>query len=207
MRAIMVDEGLRVLPGFLTRAAQEALLADVLEVARAAPFYRPVMPRTGRPFSIEMTNAGPLGWVSDRSGYRYQPTHPETGAPWPAIPASVLALWRAIADYPHAPECCLVNRYCAPRARMGLHRDEDEAARDAPVVSVSLGDDCVFRIGGPGRRDPTRSFRLRSGDVLVLDGAARGSYHGVDRLIAGTSSLVPGGGRINLTLRRVTVPA
>jgi alkylated DNA repair protein (DNA oxidative demethylase) len=153
-----------------------------------------------------MCNLGPLGWVADRDGYRYQPRHPESGRPWPPLPASLLDLWQAVAGFPHPPEACLVNLYRAG-ARMGLHQDRDEADLDAPVVSVSLGDDALFRVGGRNRRDPTRSLTLRSGDVVVLGGEARLAFHGVDRIVPGTSGLVPGGGRVNLTLRRVTRPA
>jgi alkylated DNA repair protein (DNA oxidative demethylase) len=163
------------------------------------------MPRTGTPFSVRMTNFGPLGWVSDRAGYRYQAAHPETGRPWPAIPEAVLAIWHAVSLYGADPEACLVNLY-ESGAKMGLHQDADEAAKDAPVVSISLGDTALFRIGGPTRGDPTRSLRLSSGDVLVLGGASRHSFHGIDRVYPGTSRLLSGGGRINLTLRRVTPP-
>lgn len=197
--------GLRVLPGHLDPAAQAALLADVLAVAAEAPFYRPTMPATGAPFSVEMTNAGPLGWLSDKSGYRYDPRHPQTGAPWPAIPARLLDLWDEVTGYPAPPEACLINRYRAG-TRMGQHQDRDEAAREAPVLSVSLGDSALFRVGGPRRRDPSRAILLESGDVVVLGGAARMCFHGIDRILPGTGTLVPGGGRINLTLRRVTMP-
>jgi alkylated DNA repair protein (DNA oxidative demethylase) len=157
-----------------------------------------------------MTNAGSHGWFSDREGYRYVARHPETGRPWPAVPAALLALWRAVADYPADPECCLVNVYAAA-ARMGLHRDADEETFAAPVVSLSLGDSAVFRIGGNERRGPTTSLRLQSGDVVVLAGAARLAYHGIDRVLGGSSRLLEregweGGGRINVTLRRVTRP-
>ena len=207
MTGNVVNEGLRLLPGHLPRSAQEELLRDVERVAAAAPFYTPVMPRSGRPFSVEMTNAGPLGWVSDRAGYRYQEEHPVTREPWPEIPESVLGIWSDLSGFPVPPECCLFNRYLASKARMGLHRDEDEEDFSAPVVSVSLGDTAVFRVGGPERKGPTRSFRLSSGDVLVLAGPSRLHYHGIDRILQGSSTLIPGGGRINLTLRRVTTPA
>lgn len=198
-------DGLTVLPGYLDRPAQERLADDIRAAAAEAPLYRPVMPNTGKPFSVRMTNCGPLGWVADRAGYRYQPTHPLTARPWPAMPAAVLALWRALADYPADPEACLINWY-EPGARMSLHRDADEAARDAPVVSISLGDTALFRLGGPKRRDPTRSFKLGSGDVLILGGAARHCHHGVDRVLPGDGGVLAAPGRINLTLRRVTVP-
>lgn len=174
-------------------------------MVRAAPLFVPVMPRTGKPFSVRMTDCGTLGWVSDRAGYRYQPTHPVTGEPWPAIPAALLDLWDEVTGYPHRPEACLVNFYDAG-AKMGLHQDRDEADFAAPLLSVSLGDSCRFRLGGVERSDPTRSFVLASGDVLMLAGPARLAFHGVDRILPGTSTLLAGGGRINLTLRRVTAP-
>ena len=192
-------------PGYLDRAAQDALLAAVRAVIRQAPLFTPTMPRSGRPFSVRMTNCGPLGWVSDAGGYRYQPAHPATGAPWPPMPDLVRRAWRDLADYGPPPEACLINVY-APTARMGLHQDRDEQDFSAPVVSLSLGDTCLFRIGGTTRGDPTRSFRLASGDAVVLGGPARLAFHGVDRIMPGTSTLLPEGGRINLTLRRVRMP-
>lgn len=189
-------------PGYLDRATQEALVAAIREVVRRAPLFTPRMPRTGKPFSVRMTNCGPLGWVSDEAGYRYQATHPDTGEPWPPMPAMLLDAWRELSGYPHPPEACLVNFY-APGARMSLHQDRDEQDFDAPVVSLSLGDTCLFRIGGTRRTDPTRSFRLTSGDAFVLGGPERLAFHGVDRIMAGTSTLLKDGGRINLTLRRV----
>ena len=188
-----------------SKPAQQALLDDVLARLEEAPLYRPVMPGSGKPFSVQESNFGSLGWVSDKAGYRYQPTHPVTGRAWPAIPAILMDLWRAIADAPDV-ECCLVNLY-RDEARMGLHQDKDEKNMSAPVVSVSLGDDALFRIGGETRRGETRSINLASGDVMMFGGPARLAYHGVDRIRAGTSSLIPGGGRINLTLRRVTCEA
>ena len=146
-----------------------------------------------------------MGWVSDETGYRYQPTHPETGRPWPAMPERLLAAWEELGEYPHPPDACLINFY-EPDARMGLHQDKDEEEFAAPVVSLSLGDTALFRYGGLERRDPTRSVRLRSGDAIVFGGPARLIYHGIDRLIAGSSDLLPQGGRLNLTLRKVRRP-
>jgi alkylated DNA repair protein (DNA oxidative demethylase) len=218
--------GLRLVPGYLDRSAQERLRDELTAVMLRAPAYTPRMPKTGHPMSVRMTNCGLLGWVTDERGYRYQPHHPETGEPWPPIPEIVLAAWRELADYPHPPEACLVNVY-GPTARMGLHQDRDEQDFAAPVVSLSLGDTCLFRIGGEKRGDPTRTFRLASGDALVLGGQARLAHHGVDRIVPGTSTLLSSyalrasedgstrrsicgagadGGRINLTLRRVTRP-
>ena len=199
--------GIHYWPERLGPAEQAALLEAILTRIALAPFYRPAMPGSGAPLSVEMTNFGPLGWVTDRDkGYRYEPRHPVTGELWPDIPASLLALWAEVTAYPAPPEACLVNRY-RDSARMGLHRDSDEQATDAPVLSVSLGDTAIFRFGGLTRRASTASLKLNSGDVLMFGGQARMMFHGIDRIQAGSSSLVPGGGRINLTLRRVTVPA
>ncbi len=200
-------EGFRLLPGRLDRPAQEALRDDVWARLKAAPLYIPRMPKSGAPMSVRMTNFGPLGWVTDKDhGYRYEPAHPDTGRPWPDIPAQLLELWDALSGYAAPPEACLVNYY-EGGAKMGLHVDADEAAWDAPVLSVSLGDTALFRIGGVLRSDPTRGLRLASGDVCLLGGPARRAFHGIDRILPGTSTLLPKGGRINLTLRRVTVPA
>lgn len=179
-------------------------MRDLIEVVEAAPWFTPTMPRTGNPFSVQMSNCGPLGWVSDKAqGYRYQASHPETGRPWPEIPSQLIRIWEAYSGFTAHPEACLINLYRSG-ARMGSHRDADEAEPRAPVVSVSLGDDAVFHIGGPKRIDPKTRVVLKSGDVVVFGGALRHAYHGIDRVLAGTSDLVPGGGRINLTLRRVT---
>ena len=207
---LTVQPGCLYYPGFLGRAAQAALVAELRAAAIEAPFFTPQMPRTGKPFSVRMTNLGALGWVSDRAGgYRYQARHPQSGRPWPPIPAVVLAVWQAVADYAHDPQACLVNYY-APDARMGLHQDRDEEDFAAPVVSISLGDSCRFRIGGETRGGSTRSLKLASGDVVVFGGPSRLAFHGVDRLYPGTSTLLSGwfpeGGRINLTLRRVSEP-
>src|SRR3984893_10357435 len=196
---------LRLISGYLDRPAQEALAAAIEEVLEDAPFYTPRMPKSGKPLSVRMSNCGPLGWVSDEAGYRYQPTHPETGAAWPPIPQILLQSWEALAQYPYPPEACLINFY-GPQARMGLHQDRDEQDFRAPVVSVSLGDTCLFRVGGTERSDPTRCLRLASGDAIVLGGGARLAFHGVDRIIPGSSTLLAEGGRINLTLRRVSQP-
>jgi alkylated DNA repair protein (DNA oxidative demethylase) len=193
-------------PQALAREGQITLLAAISEVVAQAPLFTPTMPRSGKPMSVRMTNCGPLGWVTDKErGYRYQATHPKTGKPWPPIPAALLELWRALARYPAPPEACLVNYY-AGNAKMGLHQDKDEEDFAAPVLSVSLGDTGIFRLGGRSRKDPTRAFELKSGDVVVLGGTDRLAFHGIDRILAGTSDLVPEGGRFNLTLRRVTKP-
>lgn len=198
---VAIVPGIDHYPGFLDRAAQEALRDALREVLRAAPLFQPRMPRTGKAFSVRMTNCGPLGWVSDIDGYRYQPNHPETGSPWPPMPDIVRQAWTSLAPGAPPADACLVNFYDSA-ARMGLHQDRDEEDLEAPVVSLSLGDSCLFRVGGTERKAPTRSFRLHSGDAVTLGGPARLAFHGVDRILPGSSTLLAAGGRINLTLRR-----
>lgn len=197
---MMSPTGFRLLPGKLGVEAQASLVREVLEAARTAPFYRPLTPG-GKPMSVEQTGLGPLSWVTDARGYRYEPAHPVSGRAWPAIPGVLLDLWAELCDPATPPDACLVNLYRGA-ARMGLHQDRDEADFGFPVLSVSLGDTAVFRIGGTKRTDPTTSVRLASGDVCVLAGEARLAFHGIDRVLPGSSRLIPGGGRINLTLRR-----
>ncbi|MGE0627210.1 MAG: alpha-ketoglutarate-dependent dioxygenase AlkB [Hyphomicrobiaceae bacterium] len=199
-----IPPGFRHLRACLDAASQAALMAEIVAGLAVAPFYRPTMPRSGKPFSVRMTNFGPLGWTSDKDGgYRYQATHPGTGRPWPPIPRRLLALWDELAGFPAPPEACLVNHYAAG-TKLGSHVDADEDETAAPVLSVSLGDEAVFHVGGLRRADPKTRLTLVSGDVVVLGGTARLAYHGIDKIEPGTSDLVPGGGRINLTLRRVT---
>ncbi|MGW9329789.1 alpha-ketoglutarate-dependent dioxygenase AlkB family protein [Bosea sp. NPDC055594] len=202
---LAVAPGVTHWPGYLDAGEQAALVAELREVARQAPFFTPRMPKTGKPFSVRMTNCGVLGWVSDEGGYRYQPNHPETGEPWPAMPSRLLQAWEELAGYPLPPQACLINFY-EPTAKMGLHQDRDEEDFAAPVLSLSLGDTALFRIGGTVRGGKTVSLKLASGDALAFGGAARLAYHGIDRILAGSSSLLPQAGRINLTLRRVTKP-
>jgi alkylated DNA repair protein (DNA oxidative demethylase) len=198
-------DGMVYVPGYFDAAAQQVLLREIEAVIAAAPLFQPRMPKSGKPFSVEMTNCGPLGWLSDRDGgYRYQATHPETGRPWPPIPALALKAWSELGAYPHVLEACLVNVYGAA-AHMGLHQDKDEANLAAPVVSLSLGESGVFRWGGTSRGGRTQSITLASGDAVVLAGEARLAFHAVPRILQGTSDLLPGR-RINLTLRRVTAP-
>lgn len=193
-------KGFDIHKGFLDIGAQRAVLAAVRGVVAEAPFFRPVMP-SGKAMSVRMTAAGDYGWYSDKDGYRYEPHHPE-GRPWPAIPAEVLAIWRGITGLERDPECCLINYY-GVEAKMGLHQDRDEASMEWPVVSVSLGDEGLFRMGNVTRGGKTQSHWLSSGDVVVMGGDARLAYHGVDRIRAGSSTLLPKGGRLNLTLRVV----
>lgn len=198
--------GVRHWPQYLDAGRQQHLVNEIFQLASKAPLYRAVMPRTGHPLSVEMTNFGSLGWYSDAAnGYRYEARHPITGAAWPPLPAMVLAIWQDTTGYPAPPEACLLNLY-RDGARMGLHRDQDEAALDAPVLSISLGDHALFRFGTARARASTRTLALESGDALVFGGPARLMFHGIDRVYGGTNALIPGGGRINLTLRRVTKP-
>jgi len=201
--ALELAPGVKLWREYFSSPKQKMLVAEVLQQTQAAPFYRPLMPRSGKPFSVEETNFGTLGWMSEPDGYRYSSVHPVTGLPWPAIPTALLEVWRDTSDCLSEPECCLVNLY-RDGARMGAHQDRDEDAIDAAVVSVSLGDAALFRFGGTTRKAPTRSVKLLSGDLLTFGGPARLMYHGIDRVLSGSSSLVPGGGRINLTMRRVT---
>lgn len=196
------QEGCTLYPNLLDAAAQAALVQDIRAVLKAVPLFQPTMPRTGKPLSVRMSNCGALGWVADRSGYRYQSEHPVTGSPWPTIPQMLLDVWAKIAPDAPKPEACLINWY-VPEAKMGLHQDRDEKNLNAPVVSVSLGDEALFKLGGVERGGKSESIRLTSGDVLVLGGPARLCYHGVTRIYSGTSTLLDAPGRINLTLRRV----
>jgi len=200
----LLPEGVRHYSNFLSNQQQSELISSIREVVRKAPLYTPEMPKTGKAMSVKMTNCGEFGWITDKKqGYRYQEFHPVTHKPWPEIPAQLLEIWLELADYPDQPQACLINYYSSD-AKMGMHQDCDEQNFEAPVVSISLGDDCLFRVGGTKRGGKTHSLRLKSGDVLVLDGASRLAFHGVDKIYPNTSMLLKDVGRINLTLRRVT---
>ncbi|MGI9389474.1 MAG: alpha-ketoglutarate-dependent dioxygenase AlkB [Boseongicola sp.] len=190
--------GVKVYLGWLNRSQQESMILDLRQVAASAPFRRYETPG-GRQMSVCMTAAGRVGWMTDRSGYRYS-EHYEGNCSWPSIPASVMDVWRKVADTDRNADSCLINYY-SEDAKMGLHQDKDEADFSWPVVSISLGDEALFRVGGQSRKDPTRSHWLRSGDVALLAGDTRLAYHGIDRIKFGSSDLLPDGGRINLTIR------
>lgn len=199
-----LPDGIQHFAGYLDRDAQVALVDAIRDVVAAAPLFTPTMPKTGKQMSVRMTNCGGLGWVTDKTeGYRYQALHPVTGKPWPAIPHSLIEIWKTHSCYPLLPQACLVNFY-NDAAKMGLHQDQDEADFDAPVLSLSLGDACLFRVGGTKRDDKTVSFRLESGDMVIIGGPSRLAFHGVDKIYPNSSTLLKNGGRINLTLRRVT---
>lgn len=192
--------GFAVFKAFLSPRQQSDLVAVLRDVVAAAPLFSPQTPY-GRPMSVRMTSAGRYGWYSDRSGYRYERRHP-SGVAWPDIPAQALDIWARVTGLARQPDCCLINYY-GPEARMGMHQDKDEADFSWPVVSVSLGDDGQFRIGNATRGGKTESLWLQSGDVVVMGSDARLTYHGVDRIRAGSSGLLKEGSRINLTLRVV----
>lgn len=195
-------DGFAHFPGWLDPTRQGALVETVRSLARQAPFFTPHMPRTGRPMSVRMTSCGRFGWFASRAGYEYVARHPDTGLPFPDIPDDMMSIWTEATRGEAPPDSCLINFY-DDKAKMGLHADLDEEDRAAPIVSVSLGDAALFRLGGPKRSDPSRSFRLCSGDLIVMAGPARDLHHGVDRIYPGSSTLLKKGGRINITLRRV----
>jgi alkylated DNA repair protein (DNA oxidative demethylase) len=195
----MPSNGFRLIPSAISPSQQGELMAEITRAMATAPLRHNVTPG-GRRMSVAMTSLGALGWTSDQTGYRYRSDHPDTGLAWPPMPPLLVTLWRDLTGRIDAPDSCLVNHY-GPKARMSLHQDRDEADLTAPVVSISLGDTALFRIGGQQRSAPTVSVRLSSGDVCILDGDARLAFHGIDRILPGSSRLVPGGGRINLTRR------
>ncbi len=193
---IELEEGAVLLSGFAAAEAPD-LLAAIARVAEAAPFRRLVTPG-GYTMSVAMTNCGRVGWVSDRSGYRYDPVDPDTGKSWPPMPAEFVNLAvHAAAEggfKGYDPDACLINRY-EPGAKLGLHQDRDEKDAYAPIVSVSLGAPATFLWGGKKRSDPVRRMRVEQGDVVVWGGQARFVYHGV--------APVKDGVRLNLTFRKV----
>lgn len=193
--------GFVIYPGYLGQDEQERIVTALRHILLDAPLFTPITPQ-GRPMSVRMSAAGRFGWITDKQGYRYETRHP-LGRHWPPIPDCIKDVWQALAHCARPPECCLINWY-GPGTRMGLHQDKDERDFSCPVLSISLGDDALFRMGGPDRKGGTRSVWLGSGDVVVMGGAARLAYHGIDRIRAGTSRLLRAPGRINLTLRVVT---
>jgi DNA oxidative demethylase len=198
-----LEEGAMLLRGFAAAEAP-ALVDEVARIAQTAAFRHMVTPG-GYTMSVAMTNCGRLGWVSDRTGYCYTPVDPDTGTPWPVMPAAFLniavraATEAGFANYD--PDACLINRYIAG-AKLSLHQDRDEKDAWAPIVSVSLGLPAVFLWGGKRRSDPVRRLPLESGDIAVWGGPARFVYHGVAPLNDGQHPQT-GGARINLTFRKV----
>ncbi len=196
--------GFDYFPNYYNRLEQEDLLNDIRHIVKEAPLITPIMPKTGKEMSVRQTNCGELGWVTDKEqGYRYQKNHPITGKAWPDIPPLLQNLWQKLSGFPQPAEACLINFY-APQARMGMHQDKDEMELNAPVLSISLGDSCLFRIGTTEKQGKTHSIRLNSGDVIMFGGKARLAYHGVDKIYPNTSTLLKVPGRVNLTLRRIS---
>ena len=198
-----LEEGAVILRGFATAEAP-ALVEEVARITQAAPFRHLVTPG-GYTMSVAMTNCGRVGWVSDRTGYRYSPVDPATGASWPAMPEKFLDLAVGAAAGAgftnYNPDACLVNRYVGG-AKLSLHQDRDEKDAWAPIVSVSIGLPAVFLWGGRRRSDPVRRLIVESGDIVVWGGPARFVYHGVAPLKDGQHPLT-GEARINLTFRKV----
>jgi alkylated DNA repair protein (DNA oxidative demethylase) len=182
---------------------ESELLAAIDAIAAAAPFRRMMTPG-GYTMSVAMTTCGAVGWVTDRTGYRYSPTDPETGGPWPAMPAAFQQLASEAAaetGYPDfTPDSCLINRY-EPGTRLSLHQDQDERDYTQPIVSVSLGLPATFQFGGPKRSDPTAKYKMQHGDIAVWGGPSRLFFHGVAALKDGEHPRL-GHKRINLTFRR-----
>ena len=201
---IKLPDGVKHWPAYLDLEQQSSLLDEIRGKVQQAPLFTPKMPKTGKEMSVRMTNFGALGWVTDKErGYRYQDRHPVTQKPWPSVPEMLLKIWDELTGHSAPPQACLVNFY-TDSAKMGMHQDRDEETFDAPVLSISLGNECLFRVGGPQRGGNTTSFRLCSGDAMMLSGPSRLAYHGVDRIYPDTNNLLKDGGRVNLTLRRVT---
>ena len=192
--------GFSIYQGYLDRSAQTDIMEDLRIIARAAPPFTPHTPH-GKPMSVQMTSAGAYGWYSDAQGYRYIPNHP-TGSKWPDIPPSLLDIWADVSGTDRLPDSCLINFY-GQGARMSMHQDRDEAQFRWPVVSISLGDDGLFRMGNVEKGGSTESIWLTSGDVVVMGGDARLAHHGIDKIRFGSSRLLPKGGRVNVTMRVV----
>ena len=197
-----IAEGAVLLRGF-AKPVEDQLLAALREIVEQAPFRHMSTPG-GHQMSVAMTNCGDAGWVTDRTGYRYDSTDPQSGTPWPPMPSSFRALASQAAAEAgfdgFAPDACLINLY-EPGARMSLHQDRDEGDFGAPIVSVSLGLPAIFLFGGLQRSDKTRRYRLEHGDIVVWGGPARLVFHGVAPLADGEHAVM-GRQRINLTFRK-----
>ena len=196
---MQVIKGFEYYPEYLSQLEADHLLKIILNLANKSQFFVPKMPKTGKDFSVKMTNFGDFGWVSDKEkGYRYQNFHPITKEKWPKIPKEILNIWKKITKLNVKPDCCLVNFYNFG-SKMGLHIDNDEKDFDFPVLSISLGASALFRYGGKIRKNPTKSVKLHHGDVMILKNESRLIYHGIDRIYQSKNFDF----RLNLTLRKI----
>ena len=206
-----MDTGLHHVPGFLTLAEQSALIEIARTICQEAPLLRPCMRIAGRtlPFKLTLTNCGPWGWWSDERGFRYVDKHPKTGRPFPPIPDLLLELAeKALARCglpPMRVDNCLINHY-AEGESLGPHRDRTEDDMEAPIISLSVGAEALFQMGGPNRNDPTTDHTLRSGDLLIQSGPSRGYFHGIKRICPTMDNPLRDGSRLNFTLRKVKLP-
>ncbi len=202
----MMDNGFFHFKSKISLKQQQEILEAVRTVVREAPLFVPTMPQRGTLFGYRMTNCGQLGWVSNRSGYRYQVYHPATGEPFPTMPELIRELAITLADEAgwsgFRPETCLINFYQKGES-LGLHQDNSEQNLKAPIISISLGDAGIFLLGGEQRIDPTKKYILQSGDCLVMSGKSRLYFHGFAGIVPNTNNLLKNGGRINLTIRQV----
>ncbi len=201
-----MDNGFFHFKSKISLKQQQEILEAVRTVVGEAPLFVPTMPQRGTLFGYRMTNCGQLGWVSDRSGYRYQTIHPVTGSPFPTIPQVIQKLAIALANEAgwsnFKPESCLINFY-QKGEKLGLHQDNSEQNLQPPIISISLGDAGIFLLGGKERTALPKKYILQSGDCLVMAGKSRLYFHGFAGIMPNTSSLLKNGGRINLTIRQV----
>ncbi len=189
---------------YLTLQQQTEILTVCRQVARQSPLFTPTM-KSGKPFNYQMTNCGDFGWISDTKGYRYSETHPN-GKPWTPIPEMIYNLTKDLANQigepDYLPQTCLINFY-QHDGKLGLHQDNSEKNLKPAIISISLGDDAIFLMGGNKRNSPTQEILLKSGDILQLFGDSRLAFHGIKKIIPGTSGLLKNGGRLNLTIRQI----
>ncbi len=189
---------------YLTLKQQNEILKVCREVARQFPLFTPVM-KSGKSFNYQMTSCGELGWISDTKGYRYSETHPN-GKPWTPIPEMINNLAKDLANQigepGYIPQTCLINYY-QKVGKLGLHQDNSEKNLKPAIISISLGDDAIFLMGGNKRNDITQEIILKSGDIIILYGESRLAYHGIKKIIPDTSKLLKNGGRLNLTIRQI----
>ncbi|MEG4350199.1 alpha-ketoglutarate-dependent dioxygenase AlkB [Microcoleus sp. LAD1_D3] len=195
------------LKNYFSPIEQEQLVQLARKVCEVSPMITPVMP-SGHKFNCQMTSCGPVGWTSDLAGYQYSKIHPVTKKPFAAMPTELTLLAKKLAnlvDEPdYRPDTCLINYYPANnKSKLGLHQDNSESNLKPAIISISIGDDCVFAIGTTNRRDPVREILLTTGDVLIMHKESRLAYHSVKRIIANSSNILKNNGRLNFTIRQV----